>query len=467
MNDLNDLNIRSKNLDYKNFDKIYVLDTNIILNDAQNIELLSQNSSNLIVIPETAFFELGGKKSGFDEINFQAREFSRMIDNAQRIDVNKEEDMTSVRYTIGDGKNVTIDIVYLNKYDVDFSSIDPKDINDRKIVEVANRLFKENDNTVFISNDMYAKNFAIILGIPAESQKFDIKQEVTLKWKIELDNAEDEYNVFDIETMDVPHTVQGLEVLDSRGVSNFYYKTGNSFRRIDENEIKRQEISPRNMGQKTLVSMMLDCYHDVIVVDAPAGSGKTLIALSAAMRLLDTHRDLYDKIVYIRKTVISDTEELGYLPGSLEEKMSGYLAPLYSNLEYIVEKKYSQKNDKLTEEDKEDKMEEIIKKYGITSMYEGHLRGGNIRRAIILLDEFQNNSVSSAKTILTRVAEDCKIFVMGSNRQIDSKYLNKHNNALTYIKNRIGQDNMNVNLTGFYLDKTVRSNIAEWADTFN
>lgn len=111
-------------------------------------------------------------------------------------------------------------------------------------------------------------------------------------------------------------------------------------------------------------------------------------------------------------------------------------------------------------------MEELTKKYNIQAMYEGHLRGGNIRNAVIIWDEAQNNSVSSAKTIGTRSADNCKMFIMGSNRQIDSKYLNKHNNALTYIKNKIGGDTMNVKVTGFYLDKTVRSNIAEWFDTF-
>ena len=74
--------------------------------------------------------------------------------------------------------------------------------------------------------------------------------------------------------------------------------------------------------------------------------------------------------------------------------------------------------------------------------------------------------MSSAKTILTRVSENCKVFILGSNRQIDTKYLNKFNNALTYVLNEIGKDTMNVNITGYKLTKTVRSNIAEWADTF-
>ena len=195
-------------------------------------------------------------------------------------------------------------------------------------------------------------------------------------------------------------------------------------------------------------------------------SGKTLIALSAAMRLIDTHKDKYDKIVYIRRTVLSDTEELGFLKGNLDEKMSGFLAPLYSNLEFIIEKKYNNKRTKLTKEELEAKQEEMLQKYQIQFKYEGHLRGTNIRNAIIIWDECQNDTISGAKTLLTRIGDNCKVFMLGSTKQIDSKYLNKYNNALTYVKNKISKDNKNVKLTGFDLDKTVRSAIAEWADDF-
>jgi len=199
-------------------------------------------------------------------------------------------------------------------------------------------------------------------------------------------------------------------------------------------------------------------YSDGIVSH---NSGKTILGLSAAMKLLDTKKDKYDKIVYIRKTVVSDTEELGYLPGDLSEKMSGYLAPLYSNLEYIIDKKYNNKKNKLTKEELDAKIEDTVSKYGIQFMYEGHLRGGNIRNAVVIFDEIQNDSISSAKTVITRIGDNCKLFALGSNRQIDSKFLNKHNNALTFLINRIGEDNMNVQVTGCNLNKTVKRGIIE------
>jgi len=194
-------------------------------------------------------------------------------------------------------------------------------------------------------------------------------------------------------------------------------------------------------------------------------SGKTILALSAAMKLLDSNTK-YDKIVYIRKTIISDSEELGFLKGDLDEKMAGFLAPLFSNLSFIVDRKYKNKKTKFTQEEIDAKIEDLKNKYNIQFMYEGHLRGTNIRNAVVIWDETQNESLSSAKTILTRMSENCKVFAMGSIKQIDSKYVNAHNNALTYLINKIGQDNKQVNLTGYNLDKTVRSAIADWADDF-
>jgi PhoH-like ATPase len=235
------------------------------------------------------------------------------------------------------------------------------------------------------------------------------------------------------------------------------------FFEIDDADLKRQNIKPNNVEQKIYSSMIIDPYYDVIVCDAPAGSGKTAVALSSAMRLIDKNKDKYNKIVYIRKTVASDTEELGFLPGSAEEKIAPYLAPLFSNLEAIIVQKYKKK---FTKEELEAKIADLIKDYQITPMYEGFLRGSNIRDAIVIVDECQNDSVASIKTILTRVTEGCKIIAIGSNRQIDNKYINKHTSALTYLINRIGTDNGEVNVGAITLTKTVRGRIAEWADKF-
>ena len=452
------------------FKNIYVIDTNIILNDVENIFLLSQNGENLIVIPETVLDETDSFKSGFGEINFQAREFARLYDDSEilQIDRNAAKKLITISSrAFRNGEVAYINVISKKKYDSDADSGLAANIkNDRKIIEIARDIQLEHKNTMFVSLDTMAKVRALSIGVEIYNLKSNEYKLIQLFAELTMEHPQKEYKDFEIESMDVPKTTQHLCITDPLGKPYYYYRTGAHFILLDDAELTRQEINPQNMGQKVLASQMLDEYYDVVVSDSPAGSGKTLIALSAAMKLLDTHRDKYDKIVYIRKTVISDTEELGFLKGNLDEKMAGYLAPLFSNLSFIVEKKYKNRKTKMTQEELEAKKEEMIAKYRIQSKYEGHLRGDNIRNAVIIWDEAQNNTVSSGKTILTRFSENCKVFILGSTKQIDSKYVNKYNNALTFLLNKIGKNNMRVHVTGYNLTKTVRSAIAEWADEF-
>lgn len=441
----------------KQIQKVYVLDTNIILNDVVNVEILSQKSSNLIIIPETVMDELDAKKSGFEEINFQARSFGRMLEKANKdIDVKVENGLVISRMYIED-KEITVDIISKEKYNID-SNIDKHIVNDRKILEIADDIKKIYPNAIFISNDVMCRLRGISLGLKTESMGKDFKEDVELYAELDYDSLP---SYIDIETIGLPNTVFGLCLKTEDGNRKYYYRSGNTFFEINESELVKQNIKPKNAEQKIFSSLILDNKYDIYVCDAKAGTGKNAIALSAAIELIDEKESVFDKIVYIRKTIISSDVDLGYLPGSLEEKMAGYLAPLYSTLEAIAMRKYSKK--KLSEEDSTNLITELIKKYRITPMWQGHLRGATIRNAIVIYDECQNDSIADLKTTLSRMGENTKVFMIGCTSQIDSKYVNKHNNALTYMKNQIGTDS-EIKIAGMTLNKSVRSAISEWTD---
>ncbi len=450
------------------FEKVYVLDTNIVLNDSTNIEILSQHSNNLIVLPETMLDETDAKKSGTEEINFMARAFGRLLEQADIVEIKREGGVVVNRCFINSDKQITIDIISKDKYLADLDrSAERSILNDRKIIEVAQYAQSYYDKpVVFVSLDVMCRHRALSLGLETESFGKDNVCDVELYSEIEVDElpstveCSEDSNIYNI-----PNTVSGICLYTKDGNRRYYYKSGITFHIIDEDELKRQNIKPMNVEQKIYSSMINDNFYDVVVCDSPAGSGKTLVAISAAMKLIDSklNNGRFNKIVYIRKTIASDTEELGFLPGTSDEKIAPYLAPLYSNLEAIIAQKYKKK---MSKDELEEKMSQLIKDYQITPMYEGFLRGTNIRDAIVIIDEVQNDSVSSVKTILTRVTEGCKIIAIGSNRQIDNKYINKHTSALTYLLNRISTDNMEVNIGAVNLTKTVRSRIAEWSDTF-
>lgn len=445
-----------------NFENIYVLDTNIILNDVTNVEILSQKSSNLIVVPETVMDELDSKKSGFEEINFQARSFGRLLEKAEILSVVKKDEYTISRMFINGEKQLTIDVISRNQYSFNINDTDKHILNDRKIIDIAilsQEIYAR--KVTFISNDVMCRLRAISLGLTTEALGKGEVKNIELYKHFEIDGDLPDY--FD-ETYnsEIDKTTFGICLFNSFGNKKYYYRSGISFFEIDEKRLMKQDMKPLNSEQKILSSLLLDNKHDIYVVDAKAGTGKNAITLSAAIQLIDEKMSIFDKIVYIRKTIISSDTDLGYLPGSLEEKMSGYLAPLYSTLEAIALRKFNKK--RLTEEECVDLVADLIKKYRITPLWQGHLRGATIRNAIVLYDECQNDSVADLKTTISRLGENCICMMMGSTEQIDSKYVNIHTNALSYMKNRVGEDS-NIRIAGMSLTKSVRSEIAEWSDS--
>ncbi len=152
------------------FDKYYILDTNILLEDASNIYKLSQDSKNLIILPETVLDEIDSKKSGFDEINFQAREFARILENSTVISKSKDDEYKIIRIRIDNEKNTIIDIISKDEYDVHGKNISLNIINDRKILEIAQFANKHYEKEVeFLSLDIMARTRAISLDIKTDA----------------------------------------------------------------------------------------------------------------------------------------------------------------------------------------------------------------------------------------------------------------------------------------------------------
>lgn len=453
----------------KTYDKVYVLDTNIILNDVNNMEMLSQGSNNLIVLPETVLDELDDKKSGFDEINFQARNFARQTTDEEIMDIEHLDHITVVETKIN---NTTIHTISKEVYKADSDKVSASIRNDRKILEITKEI-KEYDlykDLIFLSLDGMARKRGVSLGIVSE----------TLTISDDLHDAHERAfdETFEVENFNgdvslIPETephISHIEVTDTTcGKRYYYYNINSQWEFIDDKNIDKLSAVPRNKGQKALSKIILDDYNDIIVATGPAGTGKNYVTLGAIARLMDLNKDKYTNILYLRKTVISGNkdDELGFLPGSLEEKMGGYTAPMEDSILSIVTNKYKKKMDK---EEIDAKCDDFRDKYQINYGYMGHLRGSTFPKGtIVVLDEFQNWDYASAKTILSRVGENNKVIIMGSNNQIDTSFLSKHNNALTFMMSQCGVKNdSNVNIKGVNLTNVMRSKVAEWTDiTFN
>ena len=443
-----------ENLEIK---KCYSIDTNIVLDNPSNIIKLYDNG-NIILVPEVVIDELDAKKSGFEEINYNARQFARFLEEAEIISKEQKGEMLFIKTKI-ESLGIELFIVSKQEYKCESSKIALNILNDRKILEVTADAQKFFPDIIFISLDIMARTRALSLGIATETLKGkDQKLEFEFHKTLEISDFSGKINSLDTSLLE-PETTS-LEITNNTGKKYFYFKNKNSqFELLDEKNEKKFPAPPINLMQKVASNIIYD-EADISVIFGSAGTGKNVIALSSAMRLIDTKE--YKKIYYIRRTIISGSseDELGFLPGTLEDKMSGYNYPLEDSLTKLAKLK---KRD-AKKEDIEEMVTNYKEKYDIEYLYAGHLRGSTLEdNSIIIIDEAQNGSISFMKTMISRVGPHSIVIVLGSNNQIDSQYLNKYNNALTALMKKSKNENT-LSLRVIELKNVIRSKHAEWAD---
>ncbi len=420
-----------------------IVDTNILLLDANNLTTLGQDGS-IIVLPETVLDEIDSKKSGLTELAFQAREFGRLLSKASKTDFLVFDDYVTTVLTL---RSVTIHVVSA-KYP-SFEESAPNIINDRKIIHVATlyNMDLPDDDITFLSNDVMCRIRASSLGLDVQDLKevdhldfeFTKKMEVPMSLFTDLHGSP-------ITLVDPDHKVENYNYVfsspDTAELKLAYINQNGLIRVIGKEtakeirDAKRQPAPPINSEQLMMSRAILEPSIDVVVCEALAGSGKTVTALSNAMRLVATNSP-YDSITYIRASVsdLDQAEEIGFLPG-LEEKFAPYLHPVKDTLDFIARKQHPRnKGQKIEEYEEaiEGYIEGLRTKYNITAMTGLGLRGRTFTNSVVIIDEAQNMSKASLQKVLTRFGKDCKIIIVGSNKQIDNSYVNKFNNGLSVI----------------------------------
>ena len=461
-----------------NFEKYYLLDTNILLEDARNIFKLSDSTKNLIILSETVLDEIDSKKSGYDEINFQAREFARILENSEVLSSNKHEDFKIIRLKLINQDETILDIISKDEYTINSKNISLNILNDRKILEVAKfAQIYYNKDIKFVSMDIMARTRAISLDIKSvalhgkDSDKFDF--DFIKNIDINFEDLEDLENQ-DIIKFDKEHKVSDfsycLKVKHSDQIILASIQN-NRIKILDEEEVRNQIIIPLNKEQLFFSNAIINHFYNVLIVEAKAGSGKTLLALSGALKLVKQKH--FQKIIYIRNSIesLDKGEDVGYLPG-LEEKFRIYNHPLMDSLEYIIRTEHKRRRSKrddisytpLEDSEVSSRVEQMISNYGIETMWVGEMRGRTLSNSFIIIDEAQNMSNKTMQMVLSRVDSSCKVVILGSNKQIDNFYVNKYTNALTTLLKSTQNDNNLVNIFAIKLEKVLRGPITEWAE---
>lgn len=432
--------------------KIFVLDTNVILHDHNCIYQFKDND---IVIPLTVLEELDKFKKGNDPINFQAREFVRVLDEI----VGEKLFNGGIKLGPESGKLI---IATGKPFSEKLKQSFREDIPDHRILAVAEYYTTEDPKrpTILVTKDINLRMKAKSLGIMSEDYENDkIKDPQVFEKSItEVEGYKDAlidalYNEGFVSMADAN--------LNDKPIPNEYYiLKGNKSSVLARYEsttdrIVRVEkkvaygIKPRNAEQTFSLNSLLNPDIKLVSLSGKAGTGKTLLALAAA---LEQHK-MYDQILLARPIVALSNKDLGYLPGDAEEKISPYMQPLFDNLT-VIKHAFNPRSQEYQ------KIDELLKDERLIITPLAYIRGRSLSNAFFIVDEAQNLTPHEIKTIITRAGEGTKMVFTGDLQQIDSPYLDMKSNGLAYMTDRMRKQELfsHVNLV-----KGERSYLAELA----
>jgi PhoH-like ATPase len=432
--------------------KIFVLDTNVILHDHNCIYQFKDND---IVIPLTVLEELDKFKKGNDPINFQAREFVRILDDIvgeQLFNGGIKLGPESGKLIIATGKPFSDSLKQSFK----------EDIPDHRILAVAEYYTNENPKrkTILVTKDINLRMKAKSLGIMSADYENDkIKDpEVFEKSITEIEGYKD--NLIDLLYNDGAIPFAESNLADVPIPNEYYILKGNKSSVLARYEASSQRIvrvekkvaygiKPRNAEQTFSLNSLLNPDIKLVSLSGKAGTGKTLLALAAA---LEQHK-MYDQILLARPIVALSNRDLGYLPGDAEEKISPYMQPLFDNLT-VIKHAFNPRSQEYQ------KIDELLKEQRLIITPLAYIRGRSLSNAFFIVDEAQNLTPHEIKTIITRAGEGTKMVFTGDLQQIDSPYLDMKSNGLAYMTDRMRNQELfsHVNLV-----KGERSYLAELA----
>jgi PhoH-like ATPase len=429
--------------------KKYILDTNVFLTNAKSIFEFKNND---IIIPLKVLDEIDKHKKRQDGVGLNARSIIRILDSLRA----KGNLHKGVR--LGKGKG----ILSVRGYDVEDL---PRgcDIQsaDNEIITTAITEHKKDPKrkVVVVTRDINMRVKCDSLGIPTEDYVPD---------RI-ISNTNELYIGFTTHLVDDQRIDQFyndeeifLEKEEIKLFSNQFVMLVSSanekktalarFKNYNQKLFKVNEykqgiwsLKPRNKEQMFALDLLLDPAVPIVTLVGKAGCGKTLLAIAAGLEQV-LEKEEYKKLI-VSRPVQPLGKDIGYLPGTMEEKMKPWLMPIQDNLDFLLN-------------GKKESMNIYFDKGVIQTEALTYIRGRSISNAFIIVDEAQNLTIHELKTIITRVGENTKIVLTGDIEQIDSVYLDSTSNGLSYAAEKLKSYDLSGHIT---LIKGERSKVATLA----
>lgn len=435
----------------RNGNKIFVLDTNVVLYDFRCIYSFQEHN---VVIPITLLEEVDRFKKGSEPINFNARQFVRELDGliGDRM-LNEGVSLPTGGFLI---------VVADGRRDESLKGLFWEDKPDHRILALAHNLGAAHgiERVILVSKDINLRMKAKSVGVRAEDYE-------TGKIK-SIDDLYTGRNLVDGAPEEVVQAMasQGFVPLDRARIPkeplpNEYFILRNPGKsvlaRFDAQrgglvmveKVTAYGVSPRNAEQAFSLDALLNPDIQLVTLAGKAGTGKTLLALAASLE----RKKNYRQVLLARPIIPLSNRDIGYLPGDIKSKLDPYMQPLWDNL-HVIQNQFRE------DAANYQKINEMVKNEKLVIMALAYIRGRSLSKVYFIVDEAQNLTPHEVKTIITRAGEGTKVVFTGDPYQIDTPYLDSRSNGLTYLIDKMKGQEVYGHIT---LEKGERSHLAELA----
>lgn len=437
--------------------KTYILDTNVLLHDVNSIESFQDND---VIIPIIVIEELDNFKNNADELGKNARIVSRKLD-AYRAKGRLSE---GVKLEHGGTLKIELEKENLLPPNLFFNK------SDNGILNIAYALKKKTDTLkkslqqpiIIVTKDTNLRLKSEAIGLQAEdyeTNKVNYNELYTGIAELEVDpGVIDAF--YQKKSMALPKDngyypnqfiiMRANDGSKKSAIGRVDNKEEKILKTIPQTEPAAWGIKPLNKEQRFAMELLLDNSLDVVTLVGAAGTGKTLISLAAGLQGT-LEEEKYRRLVVCR-SVVPVGRDIGFLPGSKEEKMEAWMGAIYDNLAFLTDKK--------NPEEAEEKAKYILDSGKVEIASITHIRGRSLPQQYMIVDDAQNLTPHEIKTILTRAGQGTKVIVTGDPYQIDTPYLDIESNGLTYMVDRMKGEKSYGHIT---FTKTERSKLADMA----
>ena len=420
--------------------KNYVVDTNVLIQSPNALECFEDNK---VIIPIVVIEELDSLKNAEGEKGVNARCSIRYLEKLRQ----KGNLIDGIK--LDNGGKIRIE---KNFVDVKLPEDFPEHKSDNRILKVCLGLSKDNDKVILVTKDILLRIKAQILSIQAED--FTTEQVAS-----EYSQYEGRCEAFAIEEAFADFKRKGISLdsvyqLDEKGDKKAIEFTLNQFvlLKADQSNNKTQlgrfdgdkivpllykksrpyGVKPRNVGQYFLQEALMANPDKVplVIVKGVAGTAKTFYSLAVGLeKVLNATKPEYRKILVSRPNAQFD-DDIGFLPGTEQEKISPLMRPVIDNLEQLIDSNEEERYK--NEKELSGKIEEVFERGTITAEAMNFIRGRSFVQTYLIIDEAQNMTPKQVIGIITRAGKGTKVILLGDPKQIDNPFLDERTNGLSY-----------------------------------